>query len=822
MTIPSKKVGEKEKRFYDALEEIFVGAEIEGKSGFINLMRIKSSYFKSVLAKLKDDVASELKEFPEFREELFDKLHNFFKRYFSEVGSIHFAFTPLQENVWEKVYTDKDVALFWKTRNLYYVKTDRIWRSMNVDVNGFRFFFDASEVEHGKAYEKREVIYEFSGIADDGTIIFKVFYSERGRKTRIDEILRRLKKSKVKINEEVIEKAFRIFEKQNEVDYFINKDANSFLKEQFNVWLRHYIMDEESVFSERRLKQLKALRNIAFRVIDFISQFEDELRKVWEKPKFVLNSHYVITLDKIKELCGEEFLEKEIIPAVLKNTKQLEEWKELLRLEIQKKEDLIERVTPLGKDWKKLPIDTGNFEEEFKWKLIGKICENNELDNALDGWLIKSENWQALNTILPKFEEKVQTIYIDPPFNKEQDADYFYHVKYKDSTWITMLENRLWLAKKILKKTGSIFVRCDYNGNMYVKLLMNEIFREDNFRNEIILRKVNYQGTNVQGRFNPAHDLLYLYNKEKDKSVFNVVFKERGREPRWINAISPKENKKRQTILISGRKFIAPKDHHWRFSQDKFNKLLAEGRIRIKEDYEYTDVFGNRQKGIPQYLESKLTPLDSNWTDISGYSFGWKFPTENSEILLKRVIESTSKEGDLVMDFFLGSGTTTAVAHKLKRRWIGIEMGEHFSSVVLSRMKKVLAGEKSGISKEVKWQGGGFFKYYELEQFEQTLNKAVYKDTHPFIDWGSKDIYSQYVFLKDEKMLNALDVDYKSQVVKVDLSRLYPNIDVAETLSNLKGKWIKKLTKKQVEFQDGEILDLENLDWKLIKPLIWW
>ncbi|RLF80448.1 site-specific DNA-methyltransferase, partial [Thermococci archaeon] len=208
--------------------------------------------------------------------------------------------------------------------------------------------------------------------------------------------------------------------------------------------------------------------------------------------------------------------------------------------------------------------------------------------------------------------------------------------------------------------------------------------------------------------------------------------------------------------------------------------------------------------------------------DIPGYAQRHHFPTENSEELLKRIIESSSGKGDLVMDFFLGSGTTTAVAHKLKRRWIGIEMGEHFSSVVLFRMKKVLAGEKSGISKEVKWQGGGFFKYYELEQFEQTLNKAVYKDTHPFIDWGSKDIYSQYVFLKDEKMLNALDVDYKSQVVKVDLSRLYSNIDVAETLSNLKGKWIKKLTKKQVEFQDGEILDLENLDWKLIKPLIWW
>ena len=96
------------------------------------------------------------------------------------------------------------------------------------------------------------------------------------------------------------------------------------------------------------------------------------------------------------------------------------------------------------------------------------ITRNIDLDEALDGLLIKSENWQALNTILAKYKEKVQTIYIDPPFNKEQDADYLYNVKYKDSTWVSILENRLKLARDLLSEKGSIFIRCDYNGNMYV------------------------------------------------------------------------------------------------------------------------------------------------------------------------------------------------------------------------------------------------------------------------------------------------------------------------------------------------------------------
>jgi adenine specific DNA methylase Mod len=628
-------------------------------------------------------------------------------------------------------------------------------------------------------------------------------------------------------------------------------------------------VDEESIFNERRLKQLKALRNIAFKIIDFISQFEDELRRIWEKPKFVLNSNYVITLDKVKELCGEAFLEDYVVPKVLKNEKQLQEWKELLGVDIKNKADLIERDTLQGKEWKKLPIDTKNFDEEFKWILIEKICVNHELDKVLDGWLIKSENWQALNTILPKFRGKVQTIYIDPPFNKEQDADYFYHVKYKDSTWITMLENRLWLAKELLNEKGSIFVRCDYNGNMYVRLLMNEIFGEENFRNEIILQR-GLQTRKAENRLLNKTDSLFFYFKSNEQGFLSILKTEKDhvkaynetlkvlrrllnqnevkriekllQETLWMPFLSmPGEQKTPQYREIFGVKLYPPEGRHWAFSQENLDQAIKNRTARLKCNvcgYVVTsenshNFNGNCPKCSQQDFSGEIFSLynqiNNNWTDIPGYEQDPEFPTRNSEILLKRVIESTSNEGDLVMDFFLGSGTTTAVAHKLKRKWIGVEMGDHFYTIVLPRMKKVLAYDKSGISKEkdVKERynektAGGFFKYYELEQYEQALNNAVYKDTHPFVDWASKDIYNHYVFLKDEKMLRAMEMDYQNKNVKVNLSKLYSNIDVAETLSNLKGKWIKRLTKNKVEFEDGEIIDLENLDWKLVKPLIWW
>jgi len=825
-----------ESRFYESLKDIFIGIRVEGVSGYINLMKIKSKYFDKIFILIKRDVEEKLKEFPEFKEELYDKLYSFFKRYFSESGSLYFVSTPFFERIYEKVYTDKeDASLFWKTHMLYYVKTDRIFNNMSVEADGFKFFFDVSKLEHKKAWEKRELIYELKELKKDGTIVFYVMYSEKGRKTKISEIIRELKNKNIKVDEEILEKAFRIFEKQSEVDYFINKNAKQFLKEQFDLWLYQYVYTDETQFTEKRIKQLKVLKEIAYKIIDFISQFEDELVRIWNKPKFVLNSNYVITLDRIaKKEKGIEIIEK-----ILKHKnfdEQVKEWKELGIVDKNFSKKDILQTTLKGKTlnlkYQFLPIDTKYF-KDLELEILS-LFDN--LDEELDGWLIKSENYQALNTILPKFREKVQTIYIDPPFNKEQDADYFYSVKFKDATWITMLENRLRLARDLLKDTGSIFVRCDYNGNMYVRLLMNEIFGEENFRNEIQVKRITKLGfmKEESKQYTPGSDSLFWFSKN-EKFIFYPQYKRlsQKREAYWHSLESG--GKSTTPIIIEGKIFYPRPNHNWKFSQETIDQMYKEGRIRINEKASYIDIHGNKVKGMPEYLvlPSEEIGIDTIWADIPGYSAGWNFRTENSEILLKRVIESTSNEGDLVMDFFLGSGTTTAVAHKLKRKWIGVEMGEHFyrfetdkgPSGVVVRMKEVLAGrgnhEPCGISKEINWQGGGFFKYFELEQFEQTLRKVKYACDDPFLIPG-EDPYNQYIFMRDLKLLEALEVDYKNNKVKVDLSKLYDNIDVAETLSCVLGKMIKKITTDEVEFEDGVKVNLKDLDYKLIKPLIWW
>uniref|UniRef100_A0A7C3RKB2 site-specific DNA-methyltransferase (adenine-specific) n=1 Tax=Dictyoglomus thermophilum TaxID=14 RepID=A0A7C3RKB2_DICTH len=789
----------------------------------------------------------EIKISEDLEREIYNHLINFFSRYYDKGDFISKRRYGKNEK-YVVPYNGEEILLYWANKDQYYIKTTEYFRKYsfykdtlsgrltvnfkvveaeeekgNIKSPDKKFFvLDENIFDFNKEINELNIYFEYRGLTEEEEEKYK--QKQSVSQDQINEEIVKILEEKIPKNslarlifekegeKKLIEKHLYRYTRRNTTDYFIHKDLKSFLERELDFYIKNEFLDledlkvleESGYFDKLRLYLVggRVFRNIALKIIEFLSQIENFQKKIWEKKKFIIDTHYVITLDKIKEYAGEEFLES-ILDEILKNEKQLVEWKELFGIDVTSKEDLLENNTLIGKDWKKYPIDTRYFDGEFKWRLLVALSKNNDLEKILDGVLIKSENFQALNLLLNKYYEKVQTIYIDPPFNKEQEADYLYKVGYKDATWATLLESRLRLAKDLLNEKGSIFVRCDYNGNWIVRCLMNEIFGKENFRNEISLRKVNYQGTNVPERFNPAYDLLYFYRKS-DKVVFNMIFKERDRESKWVNAISPKENKNANVIEIEGRKFWAPKNHHWRFSQAKFNELNKAKRIRIYEEYEYIDVLGRNQKGLPQYLESEQTPVDSNWTDINSYSFGWGFSTENSEILLKRVIESTSNEGDLVMDFFLGSGTTTAVAHKLRRKWIGVEMGEHFWTVVLPRMKKVLFYDKSGISKEKdvkeiynEKQSGGFFKYYILEQYEDALENIEFEEQTEnqknilnelpdyfvkyMLEWETKN---SKTFLNIDEMKDPFN--YKLKIIE-NYQQKIVNVDLVETFNYLLG-----------------------------------
>lgn len=808
-----------EQQFMDALQAVFVGAEVEGTSGYINLMKVKAGYFRdAVKPALKREIDQSCKPFEgSFREELFDKLYDFFSRYFSESGSIYFRNTRADQGIYERVYTDdRDVMLFWKTHMLYYVKTDRLFTSLQVTVDGETFFFDASSIENKRANEKRELIYEFRVRETKGRFVLGVSYAEKGRKTKTDEILKAIARTGVTVEEETLEKAFRTFEKQSEVDYFINKDAKAFLCEQFDLWFYQYVFHGESQFTEVRIQQLQAIRQIANKIIDFIARFEDELVKVWNKPRFVLNSHYIITLDRLVDAAPS------LVYRLFEHrgmAEQFTEWRELgmltngapadraALLALFEKKDLV--GDPTFARYRYLPVDTKHF-PDLEADIIALF---DDLDQSLDGWLVHSENYQALNTLLPKFRERVQAIYIDPPFNTGDDFAYVDHAR--DSTWLTILHNRLELAKPFLHASGSMWLHLDWNAQHPSMMLLDRVFEKENFVNEIIWRIGWVSGYKTQAKgFVRNHDTLYLYARRlnqhrfmKERSLIPYSSFERDSIAPQLDAIEAAWCVDPSLVRTSKVTFVGSDGHVWKIGlEGKAGKYYMEDTWNSNE---YEELNSNKIKRN----RKEYTP---NGSEI----------TQKPEELLRRIIEVTTEPGDVVMDFFSGSGTTLAVAHKLRRRFIGIEMGHYFDSDVIYRMKHVLAGlserEPVGISRGVGWKGGGFVKYYDLEQYEQTLGKTAYGDQKAPLFADTLEALTEYVFLRDLKQLEAVDVDAQAKTVSVHLDRLYPGIDLAETLSCLTGKWIKRITSESVEFTDGTTANLAAPAWDDVKRLVWW
>jgi adenine specific DNA methylase Mod len=297
--------------------------------------------------------------------------------------------------------------------------------------------------------EKRELVFTFK--KKDGDIVtLDVRYKAKKSKTKLDSIAKN-----AGTKQEILEYAIAEFKKQTQVDYFINKNAHMFLTEQLDLYLHQVMLTDKNVFNQSRLNQLKSVKVFAKKIIGFISQFEDELVKIWNKQKFVLNSNYVITLNRLPEKIIKKL-------AAHKGMKQqIAEWKEL---------GIADKDFTFDKEMKKnnpLPIDTKYF-KDLETEIISQF---DNLDSALDGRLINSENYQALNTLKAKYSEKIDLIYIDPPFNTGND--FIYVDRYQDSTWLSLMNDRLLLAKDLLSDKGSFYLHLDENADFFGRILFS-------------------------------------------------------------------------------------------------------------------------------------------------------------------------------------------------------------------------------------------------------------------------------------------------------------------------------------------------------------
>lgn len=407
--------------------------------------------------------------------------------------------------------------------------------------------------------------------------------------------------------------------------------------------------------------------------------------------------------------------------------------------------------------------------------------EDGELKQNL---LIKGNNLLALYTLKSRLTGKVKLIYIDPPYNTGGDG-FRYNDSFNHSAWLTFMKNRLEVARDLLSDDGVIFVQCDDNEQAYLKVLMDEIFGRDNFVSTSAV--VINRGGRDYGGIARTHEYLTVYSKQPDIELNlvedpdkkfqytddvggfdlmelrnrNVRFNDQNRPnlcyPFYVNPDAKDDNGLLEISLEpkSGFVEVMPAKSQgiqtvWRWGKEKAQanlnvdikgKANKNGGYMIVQKYRGT---GRRQRSVwddKEFVNERGTEHIKQMFGRGGFAY------PKSEWLIKRVLEVGSSEGDLVLDFCLGSGTTASVAQKMNRKWVGIEQMDYVETVAKERLKKVVAGELGGISQSVDWQGGGSFVYFELKKYNQEYVERIMEAT------SLKELEDIYVEMRNNAFL---------------------------------------------------------------------
>lgn len=367
------------------------------------------------------------------------------------------------------------------------------------------------------------------------------------------------------------------------------------------------------------------------------------------------------------------------------------------------------------------------------------LIENPEYsygDPHTENMLIHGDNLLALKALEQEFAGKVKCIYIDPPYNTGNAFEH-YDDGVEHSLWLNLMSQRLKVLHNLLTNDGTIWITLDDNEVHYCKVLCDEIFGRTNFIQGVIWKSSDNSNNDAK-QFSIDHNTILVYSKNNNwlsnrliaKDIQTKHFKNPDNDPKgpWFDGNPISSPAYRENLVFDietpiGTKIRSPKNG-WRWSQETLAEKMKSGEIYFNRDF--TNI-----KRRTYLSDSKGLPPSSLWADLeeTGHNRQAKyeqkklfpeftkeewFGTPKPEKLIKKIISISTNENDLVLDSFLGSGTTAAVAHKMGRRWIGVELGEHAKTHCYPRLKQVVDGEQGGISKAVNWKGGGGFKFYTL------------------------------------------------------------------------------------------------------------
>ena len=811
--------------------------------------------------------------------EVFSHLANFFNRYYKDGDFV--SLRRYKKDTYAIPYEGEEVKLHWANSDQYYIKSGEYFRDYTFTVNDKTIHLKLSDAEtesnNNKATsdkERRFVIQDVNPceVIDDELYInfeYKAIGKENQDKLNEKAItkalesiededfttaLNTLAQTEKNKKRTIFEKHLKSYTSRNSFDYFIHKDLGGFLGRELDFYIKNEMLFLDDIMDspikyEEVMGKIKIFKEVSQKVISFLTQLEELQKKLWEKKKFVIETNYCITLDKIDEDYYEE---------IFACDEQKAEWKELFDVDIQNVEDL--------KEEKYLVLDTKFFDMKFKYKLLSEF---DNLDEDIDGVLINSENFGALNLLQDRYREQIKTVYIDPPYNTGSDG-FLYNDRYKHSSWMSFIFDRLSYAKNLMSSNGIIFSSIDDNEFFRFKQISDLVFDETNYIQTVEVKSNEGAAQEFQNPFMPKnceYGLLYAKNYSSRKYIpiwterdydkaYNKIVLNIDEEDYHNWNVDTVNNVMKATLGENPTPKKATKfyiDNAYRIFQTIAPKGAGGGLKEAMEKSKITtwdsyirevkdDILCYKGRMVRFYIKNIMNiegkdlivkEQGSLWTDIAWTGIAKEGNVKlkagkKPEKFLNRVINLSSEksENSIVLDFFTGSGTTPSVAHKLGKKYIGIEMGEYFDTLTLKRMKYTLYGNSNGIQSIT---NGGVFKYFKLESYEDSLNNLEFKKTEE--QQKTLDFHPE---AKEDYILNySLDVESKGSLLNIDTfstpfdyklkiatssvgETKDTNIDLVETFNYLLG-----LVVKRIELLKGYLV-VEGQNLKKEKILIIW
>ena len=868
-------MGEKLQRFTDLMKQVFELDKSDLDFGIYRIMNIRKAEIEGFLTEeLPKKVRETLAPFAgetdpaALETDVYSALYAFFNRYYEEGDFI--SKRRYKEGVYAIPYEGEEVKLYWANQDQYYIKTSENFKEYTFLAGDytvhFRLAYAATEQDNNKEKSRRTFMlftedeenypgirtFEYNEETKELFICFRFDIPPEKKKNRIkancdaihswlaasrcpamDELFRPIPAGKGKDTTTPIEKHLKAYAAKNTFDYFIHKDLRVFLTRELDFYLKSEIMRLDDLDTEHEarvetwLAKVKAIRRVGKIIIDFLAQIEDFQKKLWLKKKFVVETNWCMTLDKVDE---------SFWPELLANKAQIDEWISLYAVE-----EAEGWTNPPGSDFlrrnQNLLIDTRHFSEGFKERLTASI---DRLDEQTNGLMFKSENYQALNLLLRRYRNGVDTVYIDPPYNA-RSSEILYKNNYKHSSWLSLMRDRIDLSRRLLKERFVYTIAIDETEQEVLGQLLNDLFPGSKKACVTIVHNPRgQQGKNISY----TNEFAYMiYPGDADKYLSDVRraeidarnLRDSGTESDRTDAAAcfyPFYVKEDQIIGIGpvpedsfhpgggnvpgrdGSVEIWPVDDSgrekkWRYSVSSVNGIRK--KLKVKAGRKNLQIFFHQDMGT-----MRSTWVDAKY-DASEYGtkmlqsiFGTEYVAEFAPNMYPKSlytekacisIAQNNNPNAVTVDFFAGSGTTGHAVVALNRedggarKYVLVEMGEYFDTVTKPRMQKVIYADdwKEGKPQNRSTGVSQIIKYMRLESYEDALsNIELNGDTQQMRQLFGEEYLIRYMLDLESRdsLLNAEafrnPFDCRMKITEKNEPKERP-VDLAETFHYLIG-----------------------------------